>query len=116
MIKKRFFLLLGIMTLLLAGCGSNGSNTDISNETSEIKDESKEIDIVGDWYGVAEVHSEYNDGLFEAVLSINSDGRWASCVNGDVNQGTWEIVTESKKRIALTVEYEGSGVTNTWSF
>ena len=52
MIKKRFFLLLGIMTLLLAGCGSNGSNTDISNETSEIKDESKEIDIVGDWYGI----------------------------------------------------------------
>ena len=33
-----------------------------------------------------------------------------------MNQGTWEIVTESKKRIALTVEYEGSGVTNTWSF
>ena len=49
----------------------NKSETEAISETS--KTTGKAEDIVGDWSGQAEVHLEYNEGPFEAVLSINPD-------------------------------------------
>lgn len=73
-------------------------------------------EIVGDWSGQTEVHTEYNDGPFEAILSINADNTWASCVNGSFNWGTWEAASEKGNRVILTVQYAGIDATNTWSF
>lgn len=94
------------------------SNTRNDNEKAEVVEE--EIDgiekIIGDWAGVIEVNTERNDGVFDAILSINSDNTWASCVRGDFNWGTWEAASEKGNRIILTVQYEGTDRTNEWSF
>lgn len=92
--------------------GEENSETDSEQGTSSSKIEN----ITGDWYGATEVDSEYNTGTFDAILSIGQDGKWASCVNGRVNQGTWESASESGNRIVLSVEYDGVDLTNTWTF
>lgn len=96
---------------------SNGQKTEkVESEPGALSDSSKIEDILGDWYGTTEVKSEYNEGTFEAILSIGQDGKWASCVNGRVDQGTWEAASESGNRIVLTVQYDGVDLTNTWTF
>lgn len=101
--------------LLFCSCSSSNSAGNPSVNHSEPA-ESKIEDIIGDWYGTTEVHSDRNEGTFTAVLSINPDGHWASCVNGSVNSGTWEASSDSTNRLILTVEYKGGNFTNTWSF
>ena len=106
------------------GTGNAGVKEEVNNNDNKIlEEEPKELEevggidkIVGDWYGQTEVHTDYNNGMFEAVLSINSDNTWASCVNGDFNWGTWESASEKGNRIILTVQYEGTDGTNEWSF
>ena len=97
---------------------SNASETETEQEPQAQVDEAAGSvdDIIGDWSGQTEVHTEYNDGPFEAIMSINSDNTWASCVNGSFNWGTWEAASEKGNRIILNVQYEGTDATNTWSF
>ena len=130
----------GCLCLCMFGCGGSSSPATApeettqsqeqgasDSETNENKSEAEAIsetskttgkveDIVGDWSGQAEVHLEYNEGPFEAVLSINPDNTWASCVNGSFNWGTWEAASEKGNRVILTVQYAGTDATNTWSF
>ena len=106
-----------IVGIILSGCAITNKQNEVDNDSLEfVESESKIDDIIGDWYGSAEIHSEYNEGTFEAILSINSDGQWASCVNGKVDRGTWECASESTNRLILTVEYDGIDATNIWSF
>lgn len=118
------------MGILLSGCnaGNAKSNKNVLDsasvcETKGIESQSEWVntsnkieDIIGDWYGTTEVKSEYHDGTFQAILSIGKDGKWASCVNGRVDQGVWKAASESGNRIVLTVEYDGVDLTNTWTF
>lgn len=123
------------LCLCLFGCGersqaesSGAENTQIEIHESEntehtndkiqeaVEDDGGVEKIIGDWFGQTEIHSDYNDGTFNAVLSINSNNTWASCVNGDFNWGTWESASEKGNRIVLTVQYEGTDRTNEWSF
>ena len=55
----------------------NKSETEAISETS--KTTGKAEDIVGDWSGQAEVHLEYNEGPFEAVLSAAGERNCHGC-------------------------------------
>jgi hypothetical protein len=117
----------------LFGCGESSQTTPQNSESVKIQDSQKTDEtvdapkecveetggvekIIGDWFGQTEIHTDYNDGTFDAVLSINADNTWASCVDGDFNWGTWETASEKGNRIVLTVQYEGTDGTNEWSF
>lgn len=131
--KKRLWkimIIIFVISMFLCGCGTSNAENDknegepsggleeknIEKDSEQTNASGKIEDIIGDWYGTTEVKSEYNDGMFTAILSIDKDGRWASCVNGSVNQGTWESASESGNRIILTVEYDDVDMTNTWTF
>ena len=133
--KKIMTILMSFSVILgLIGCGeatqATPSNSEItenseqetiinetaSSKTEEVTETQGIESIIGDWFGQTEIHTDYNDGLYDAVLSINSDNTWASCVNGDFNWGTWEAASEKGNRVILTVQYEGTDGTNEWSF
>lgn len=122
-------LMLYVISIILCGCSSTIDTTEKqANLSTPIESESDssltettgcriaEEDIVGDWHGVAESYSESETVLYSAILSINPDGQWASCVNGRINQGTWEIDPSSNSSVILTVRYTGITATNTWTF
>ena len=129
--KKNNCLIFSILLCFcLLGCGKTSSDEQINdtatqlegNITEAFSNSKKDADeggiekVIGDWTGEKEMNTDKNQGIYEAVLSINSDNTWASCVNGDFNWGTWESASEKGNRITLTVQYEGIDGTNEWSF
>lgn len=85
-------------------------------EMTKMKDHPKG-DAYGSWKNVTAHKNNQGASIdYDVSLAIRTDNTWSCSVNGNVNSGHWNYISEAGHLLILTVEDKEEGFTENWAF